>query len=456
MSLFAGVCETNITPPPGVWMGGYAFRSTGCVGIHDELYARALVVDNGRRRVALVTADLVALDFDLVTRVREGIAGLLDITPSAVMLHCTHTHGGPLTKSYRGMGTRDDAYVDVLARKLIGVVRQAADTLQPVHLTYGDTSAQIGVNRRRSGPDGQAGHGPDYAAPVAPLVQTVCVQRADGRTLALLFSHACHPTTLGGDNLQISAEWPGAAVEHLKGLMRRDGDESGWAPGALPLFMQGCCGDINPYRRGTWAAIAEQGAQVGGAAHTARWNAHARYDDAQALAAQEITLMLPLLPTPTTEECDRLIAEAAAQLERERANGGHVGRILQAEGMLQWAQDARALAETPNNANEQPFAIQHLTLAGIHLLGFPAEMFVGYQLDFAAQCRAPVLSLSFTNGCWGYLPTFAEYARGGYEVDTAYKYYGTRMFAPESEKIVRAAVYQLLEIEKSDTATYAL
>jgi len=456
MPLYAGVCETNITPPPGVWMGGYAYRATGCRGIHDELYARALVVDSGHFRLALVTADLVALDFELVDRMRKEIAERLGTLTAAVMLHCTHTHGGPLTRSFRGMGTPDPAYLDVMARKLIGVALQAAERLEPVHLTYGEAPAQIGVNRRRRGSDGRASHAPDYAAEVAPVVQTVCVQHTDGRTMALLFSHACHPTTLGGDNLQITADWPGAAVEYLKGLIRTDGDASGWAPGAMPVFAQGCCGDINPHQRGTWSAVAEQGAQIGRAAHTARWNAHGRYDEGKALAAQEVSIALPLLPPPTPAECDRAIAEATAQLERERVDEGNVGRVLQAEGMLKWALDAGALASAPAAFNEQTFTIQHLTLAGIHLLGFPAEMFVRYQVDFSAQCRSPVLSLSFTNGCWGYLPTGAEYDRGGYEVDTAYKYYGTQMFAPHCEKLVRDAVYRMLEISEPDTSPFLL
>src|SRR5438046_3076839 len=111
MSLFAGVCETNITPPPGVWMGGYAGRPSGAVGVHDELYGRALVLDNGHQRVLLVTADLIALDFETATRVREQIARQTGASPTAVMLHCTHSHGGPLTGIFRCMGPRDAAYM---------------------------------------------------------------------------------------------------------------------------------------------------------------------------------------------------------------------------------------------------------------------------------------------------------------------------------------------------------
>src|SRR5690242_8538820 len=114
MPLFAGVCETNITPPIGVWMSGYALRPSGALGIHDELYARALVLDDGRQRLVLVVADLIALPFEMAQQIREKIGTALGIESKAVMLHCTHTHGGPYLGTFRTMGEPDPAYSDVL------------------------------------------------------------------------------------------------------------------------------------------------------------------------------------------------------------------------------------------------------------------------------------------------------------------------------------------------------
>jgi hypothetical protein len=454
MPLYAGVCETNITPPPGVWMSGYARRPTGAIGIHDELYARALVLDNGQRRVALLVMDVIALDSDLVARIREGIAAQAGIAPEAVMLHCTHTHGGPMTFSYRAMGHRDGSYIDVLVRKLIGAARQAAETLRPAHLTYGETSAQIGQNRRQARPAGNVVLGADYGGPVAPTAQVLCVNGVDGRTFALLFCHACHPTTMGGDNLYITGDWPGAAVAHLKRRFRAEGAETGIAEEAQPFCLQGCCGDISPNRRGNWEAVEANGRAIADAAHTARWSAHGHLDER--LDAEEETVELPLLPPPPLEECERWIAEWEATLERERAANAPPGHILFAEGRLEWGRAARTFAARSDFAAKQPFTVQRLTLGGIHLLGFPAEMFVQYQLDFARQSAAPVLSLSYTNGCWNYVPTAAEYARGGYEVDEAYKYYGTLMFTPECESLLRAAAYRLLAVEDPDQTPYPL
>ncbi|HEV2472702.1 MAG TPA: neutral/alkaline non-lysosomal ceramidase N-terminal domain-containing protein, partial [Chthonomonadales bacterium] len=135
MALYAGICEADITPPPGVWLSGYALRPHGAIGVHDPLYVRALVLENGARRVALLACDLISVDLDMLELVREGICAQQPISPDAVMVHCTHTHAGPFTKSFRCMGRRDEAYVDVLTRKLIGAARQAADCMQPAILT---------------------------------------------------------------------------------------------------------------------------------------------------------------------------------------------------------------------------------------------------------------------------------------------------------------------------------
>src|SRR5579871_359904 len=453
MPLFAGVYETNITPPPGVWMSGYALRPSGAVGVHDELYARALVLEDGHQRLVLVVADLIALPYAMSQQIRGKIAEALGIEAKAVMLHCTHTHGGPYLGTFRTMGEADPAYSDVLARKLIGVATQAASRLVPAHLTYGETSAQIGVNRRRSGADGRISGHVDYGGVVVPTVQTLCIDGADGRLIALLCCHACHPTTMERDNLQFTGDWPGAAVAHLQARFRKEGEEKGIAEGALPFCLVGCCGDINPVRRGTWEAVAENGRQVAEAAHTARWAAHGRLEGG--LRAEEVSLELPLLPPPEDAALHSLERDWETKLQRA-GDEGQVGQVLMAEGHLAWVRECLRLNAERSYAVAQSFSIQHFSLEGVSLLGFPAEIFAQYALDFSRQTRQPVIALGYTNGCWNYVPTAAEYARGGYEVAEAYKYYGTQMFAPDCEPRIRQAVYPLLGIDDPDTSPYEL
>lgn len=444
MPLYAGAAETNITPPLDVWMAGYSQRPTGAVGVLDELSARALVLDDGKQRLVLLTADVAAFPPELVTPLRNGIATQLDTVPEAVLLHATHTHNGPYLGMYRAMGTADAAYIDILSRKLTSVVRQALRNLQPAHLTYGESSAQIGVNRRATDPSGRTVLSANYGGPVAPMVQTLCVNGADGRMFAMLFSHACHPTTLPREELRFSADWPGAATAALRSRFQREAADAGVTEDAVPLFFQGCCGDINPLRRGDREAVLTNGRQIAEAAHTARWNAHGRQE--AYLDADELTIDLPLLAPPPAAECDRNLAEAMARLEQAQANGATPDILHTLQAYVEWAANQRDRALQPEERSVQAFAIQHLTLGGVHLLGFPAEMFVAYQLDFTEQHPGPLFTLGYTNGCWNYLPTAAEHARGGYEVEEACLYYGHPMFAPESETLVREAVQSLLKL----------
>src|SRR2546423_449740 len=160
MPLYAGICETDITPPGGVWMCGYAFRPTGCVAVHDPLYARALVLDDGSASVAILGLDLIGLDFDMVETVRAGVTEQTGIPASAIMLNATHTHAG-------------------------------------------------------------------------------------------------HPTTLGGENLEITADFCGYAC----GTVKRETDGR-----VMPFFLQGCCGNINPEPRGTFEHARAHGETLGEAA----------------------------------------------------------------------------------------------------------------------------------------------------------------------------------------------
>ena len=70
-NLRAGVSKVNITPYMGIWMAGFGTRSKGAEAVHDELYARAIVFDDGNEKLAMVTCDLAALDAESVESIRK-------------------------------------------------------------------------------------------------------------------------------------------------------------------------------------------------------------------------------------------------------------------------------------------------------------------------------------------------------------------------------------------------
>src|ERR1051325_9751161 len=93
--LQAGVGRANLTPAIGNWLLGFASRDSGCTSIRDELYATALVLDDGAMRVAVVSCDLLFLHPRIAAQVREIIETTTSLPGRNVMLCCTHTHSGP-------------------------------------------------------------------------------------------------------------------------------------------------------------------------------------------------------------------------------------------------------------------------------------------------------------------------------------------------------------------------
>ena len=77
--LRAGVAKAILTPYVGAFMAGFAGRDHGCEGVHDDLYARAVVLESGGTTVAMVGCDLIGLSPDSVARIRERVAAEMEI-----------------------------------------------------------------------------------------------------------------------------------------------------------------------------------------------------------------------------------------------------------------------------------------------------------------------------------------------------------------------------------------
>src|SRR5215469_13337699 len=92
-----GSARTVITPPLGTGLAGFAARTHGARGVHDDLYIRALVLEDGDRRQALILCDLCEVDAPFVARVRQSIEEAAGIPPVSVMVAATHSHAAPAT-----------------------------------------------------------------------------------------------------------------------------------------------------------------------------------------------------------------------------------------------------------------------------------------------------------------------------------------------------------------------
>lgn len=239
----AGLARIDITPPIGHEMGGYAARTHGSTGLHDPLYATVLVIESGENSIALVTCDLRSF---VSTRVGELATQKYGIRNT--LIDVSHTHSGPLTWELRSSWYRD------AEDKMVEAIGEAKNAEFPAVLEVSTGKIYLGHNRRKV-IDGKgymwwrnADQLPSH--PVDPTVNALQVKDAAGKIRAVLVNYACHPSVLGPDNYEYSADYPGAMKRYIEAQI----------PGATALFIQGGAGDINPYR--DKEPVAGQGFQV--------------------------------------------------------------------------------------------------------------------------------------------------------------------------------------------------
>jgi neutral ceramidase len=170
----------RITPPEGFPMGG-DFRLRFATGVEDDLYAKALVLEQGGVKAALVSCDLVGLPWRHVKAARELIASECGIARENVMISATHTHTGPemldLVLEEAAGRTLElvREYQAALPRRIADAVRLAAADLRPVQLRAGvGRERTLPFNRRFVMKDGSVQFNPgklnpDIVRPAGPI-----------------------------------------------------------------------------------------------------------------------------------------------------------------------------------------------------------------------------------------------------------------------------------------------
>lgn len=229
-----GAASTVITPRNGGDLAGFIARTEPMTGIHDDLYARALVWVEGLdldQAAALVTLDVIGLDVNSVAVIRERAMAVTGLPREQIGVACTHTHGGPATYPGRRLGRCDPDYLERLCQKAAKTIATATERLQPVVMRWAcGAEPTVGKNRR------VAGGIVDRDVPVLRF------QRPDGVVTAMLVSYACHPVTLGPNNLLATADFPWYVIRTLEAVY----------PDAMALFATCCCGQINTGHSSRW------------------------------------------------------------------------------------------------------------------------------------------------------------------------------------------------------------
>jgi hypothetical protein len=234
----AGAARINITPGTPIHMSGYDARTEVSKGVHDELFASALVFGSGKVKAAVVAMDVIGVSHEFSTLTLKRIENETGIRPEYILLCPTHTHGGPVNLTYGEKSTPEiERYVAELQNNIVAVVKQAMQKMVPAKIGAGKGTCTMNISRRARYADGSIWLGRNPDGPCDHDVSVVRVDDADSNPMAVFVNWPCHGTVNGQDNYYITADWPGSAARYVEKQMGQQ---------IIVPVTAGASGDINP------------------------------------------------------------------------------------------------------------------------------------------------------------------------------------------------------------------
>jgi neutral ceramidase len=408
----AGAARSVITPNVGCHLAGY-YEDRRAVDIHDELYAKALVLESGDTTLAICVCDIIHLDWADVAAAKARACELTGLPEDNILLACTHTHFGPAPSGGWAV-PREDAYMEALPGRIADAIARAQRRLRPAMVGNASASCPGEVfNRRFWMKDGSVrmnpGNDPDLvrpAGPTDPEVGLLVVLDYEQRPISVLANYALH--YVGGTvemDCDVTADYFGAFDRALQRIAGAD---------FVALMLNGCCGDINhidvhrphayPHPYSEIERVADV---VAGAAYQA-WRGIRDFDPDPALGVANGTYSLRRKEVTPTR-----LDEAKARLARVQQEG--------LTGPATWDPDflfdvtAVEIADTPP---EWETPIQAMRIGDLGIAGLHSEVFVEIGLDVKQRSPFPrTLVGELVNGTiGGYVPTTKAYDEGSYEV----------------------------------------
>jgi hypothetical protein len=398
-----GFAAVSITPPQFMWMSGYGGRTAPADGKETDLWAKAMVLQTGDRKLVLVTLDLVGIDRGVSQAACKQIMEKHKLPREAVVLSVSHTHCGPVVgTNLRSMYFFDDTQaklVDEYTAKLPDLILKAVDAaaanLEPVKLTAAVGSATFAVNRRTN----KEAEVPALKAkgelkgPVDHDVPVLAAHDTKGKLKGIVFGYACHATVMGYQKW--SGDYPGFAMIELEKAH----------PGAVAMFWTGCGADQNPLPRRTVERAKDYGKQLATAVDAVL--AKPMNPVATEWAGTYAELSLPLAEIPSREAFvkdsmspDKFVAARAKMLLKKIEAGEKIPDVY-------------------------PYPVQTWRLGkDITWVMLGGEVVVDYSLRLKKELGPGLWVMGYANDVMAYIPSARVLKEGGYEGGGSMVYYG--------------------------------
>ena len=241
--LLAGASSAPVNPPVNSFIAGDK-QNRRFAGVHDDLFAKAVVITNNNNSVALLTVDCIGLLYPQLMQIRKEVKKALPEFPvNQIILSSTHTHSGPDVVGVWGPDLMhsgvDSSYIRMLVNIAAQQIVNAYRNRLPVQATYAITT-----------------YGEDWVENISQPGETdrsvtiLQLENKKKKNIATLTNFACHPTFLDGINDKVSADYVAGYYELLNKKQ-----------GGVNMFLQGSIGGwVQPeHEPRTFEAAAKRG-----------------------------------------------------------------------------------------------------------------------------------------------------------------------------------------------------
>jgi hypothetical protein len=255
----------------------------------------------------------------------------------------------------------------------------------------------------------------------------------DEKVVAVLFHYTCHPTTIASNIYEISADYPGVAQRVLEKIY----------PGAIALFMNGCCGDIRPaivddkrekFIGGDFSDVERMGTIL---AHEVAKEMERAVPVEGVVEYNLVDFNLPLAEEFIPKNKDDVEKFADNYIKEKYSSENVVNR---------WRENVSEKVGAEKFEPFVPCQLHAVKIGDVKFAGFPGETMVGIGLRVKEASGRKTFTTSFTNGEVAYLPTRDALEEGGYEAVSFLQQNIAAPFAKNFEDDIVNAMIKGLEL----------
>ena len=392
-----GFSKTEITPPMGMELAGYAgYRP--CSGMHDPLYCKAAVLEQMGKRYGLLVLDLMCADESLYEKIAQAVAHF-GISRERLIVAAIHSHAaprgcipgqGPLHR-LNNAGFRHDeefaVYIHGVVQKAAMALEEAVAGLEPFRVrTAQGELPPIGSERHT----GQKAEG---------SLTVLHFQTASGRNL-MIYNLPCQPTVLSSANLEVSADFAGQIEKHLHVDMG--------------MFVNGAAGDISTRftrREQTFAECERLGAVAARA--ILELIRDVRFQDPSPLTGNQLTIPLEVRQVETVEDARRKLEQTRERWEKAASEGADPATLRILKSYVEGAGVSLEFAQLMGGLRELELSVSVFRFMGLDFVSIPGELFS------TLLPGQQTVAICYANGYDRYIASTDAYDKGYYEAMAA-------------------------------------